>query len=63
MDENLFNASISEGVVVGNCVVLVDSDIFYAGPIKTAPDMAGKLVVLNPVDFEKLKTVVNRHKN
>lgn len=62
-DESLFNASICNAVVVGHCVMLtgdLQQEIAYAGPIKTAPSSGGKLVLLNVVDFEKLKTAVDR---
>lgn len=63
MADNLFNASICEGIVTGTCVMLQDDQIVYAGPIKGAPKVQGLMVLLNAADFEKLKTVVDRHKH
>lgn len=61
---DLFNASICEAVAVGHCVILEgeeDQHIVYAGPINASPTpAAGRLVLLNPEDFNKLKTVVDR---
>lgn len=63
-DDNLFNAAPRTCIVQGHCVCL-DGDglVSYGGPIKSAPDMAGLLVLLNPVDFEKLKQVIDRKCN
>lgn len=68
MDDKLFNASICGGVVLGHFVILGDTDdgeqeIVYAGPIKTAPITAGKLVLLCAVDFEKLTGTVDRNRH
>lgn len=59
----LFNASIQEGVALGSCVMLLDDAIVYAGPIKGAPLTDGKLVLLHPDDFTKLKTLVDKHRH
>jgi hypothetical protein len=52
----LFNATINGGIVKGHCVMLVDNK--YTGPIKAAPTSEGKLVLLHPDDFAKLKARV-----
>lgn len=63
MTDDLMNASICNEVMVDSCVMLVDDRIAYAGPIKGAPSTAGRLVLLNAADFEKLKAVVDRGKH
>ena len=62
-DKSLMNAALCESVVAGTCVMLVDGSVVYAGPIKDAPDTSGKLVLLNSVDFEKLKKLVDRRRH
>lgn len=59
----LFNATICEGVVLGSCVMLLDDEIVYAGPIKGAPPTDGRLVLLHADDFTKLKTHVDKHRH
>lgn len=61
----LFNASKTDSVVAGHCVMLRDNadgaqEIAYAGPLMGAPDTSGMLVLLNPTDFDKLKGIVDR---
>ncbi len=64
MTDDLMNATICDEVVIGSCVMLVDDRIVYAGPIKGAlGNTAGKLVLLNTADFDKLKAVVDRGKH
>jgi hypothetical protein len=58
-----FDASPCEGVVAGHCVMLVDEAIVYAGPIKGAPDTAGRLVLMCPADFKKFKAHVERKRH
>jgi hypothetical protein len=60
IDRGQFDASTCEGVVAGSCVMLVDNKIVYAGPIKGAPTSEGKLVLLHPDDFAKLKARVGK---
>jgi len=62
-DREPFNASICEGVTKGICVVLEDHAIIYAGPIKSAPFIDGKMVLLHPEDFEKLKAYVEKRRH
>jgi hypothetical protein len=59
-DPGVFNATINDGIVKGHCVMLVDKKIVYAGPIKAAPTSEGKLVLLHPDDFAKLKARVDK---
>jgi hypothetical protein len=59
-DPGLFNATINGGIVKGHYVMLVDNKIVYAGPIKAAPTSEGKLVLLHPDDFAKLKAHVDK---
>jgi hypothetical protein len=63
IDRNLFDASTCEGVAIGSCVMLVDNMIVYAGPLKKAPSSEGKLVLLHPDDFAKLKTHVDKRRH
>lgn len=63
-DKPPFNATIVEGVVQGICVILEeDGQISYAGPLKTAPDVAGKDLCLNIEDFQKLKAIVEKRRH
>lgn len=58
--DDLFNALVCNGVVVGHCVMIEDSYIIYAGPLVGAPYSGGKLILLNEVDFDRLAIAVNR---
>jgi hypothetical protein len=62
-DGQLFNATICDGCAVGSCVMLVDDEIVYAGPIKQAPSAEGKLVLMHADDFAKLKTHVDKRRH
>lgn len=67
-DDVLLNATICKGVAVGHCVMLADTDlgeqeIVYAGPLKTSPSAAGKLVLLSEADFNTLRGSVERHRH
>jgi len=59
----LMNAAPCPGVCVGTCVMLEDDNIVYAGPLETTPNSAGKLVLMNAEDFEKLKVLVDKRKH
>ena len=59
----LFDASIHNGVAAGSCVMISDDEIVYAGPLKIAPDAAGKVVLLHPDDFAKLKGHVDKRRH
>jgi hypothetical protein len=63
MTTGLFDASPDEAIVTGTCVMICDDRIVYAGPIIGAPDTAGRLVLMNPADFEKLKTVIEKKRH
>lgn len=63
IDGPIFNASICEGVAAGTCVMLVDDSIVYAGPLKKAPPADGKLVLLHPDDYEKLRVHVEKRRH
>jgi hypothetical protein len=62
-DLDLFDASICEAVALGSCVMIRESQIFYAGPLRRAPDAAGKIVLLHPDDFAKLHSHVNQRRH
>jgi hypothetical protein len=59
-EPGVFNATVNGGIVKGHCVMLVESKIVYAGPINAAPTSEGKLVLLHPDDFAKLKARVDK---
>ena len=61
MCENIFNATIHQGVAMGCCVMLEGGEMVYAGPLCDArrPDPTGKVTLLHPEDFAKLKTYVD----
>ena len=63
IDFKLYDASICEAVALGSCVMIEDSEIFYAGPLRSAPDAEGKMVLLNPCDFAKLKDHVDKRRH
>jgi hypothetical protein len=57
-------ASMHKGIVKGACVVVLDGEIIYAGPIEGAPLMpptVGKLVLLHADDFQSLKSHVEKN--
>lgn len=62
-DRPTFNASICNGIVKGTCVIFADGEIAYAGPIKGAPDVSGKDIMMNAEDFEKLKVHVDKRRH
>jgi hypothetical protein len=52
------------GIVKGVCVVLLDGEVVYAGPIEGAPltpPTEGKLVLLHADDFQSLKGHVEKN--
>lgn len=60
MSDPLFDA-VQNGCVMQNyCAVLHLDEIVYVGPIKFAPPLEGKTILLNPVDFKKLKDHVDK---
>jgi hypothetical protein len=63
MDGKLFDSSPDEAIVAGMCVMILDDRIVYAGPIKGAPDTSGRLVLLNPADFDRLKTIIEKKRH
>lgn len=60
---DLFTAIKNEHVVEGFCIFTVNNSVVYAGPIDDAPDAAGKVVLLNPVDWDKVKVHSARLRN
>lgn len=62
-DTSMFDASPCEGVSVGICVMLEDGAVVYAGPIKGAPDAAGKHILFHARDFERLRAHIDRHRH
>ena len=64
LTERLFDAGVNDGIVQNHCIVIDDDGLIcYGGPIRTAPELAGKLILLNPVDFEKLQKIVERSRH
>lgn len=49
----IFDASIHRGVAAGSCVMIEDDALVYAGPIQSAPEADGKVVLLHPDDFAR----------
>jgi hypothetical protein len=60
MTTDTFESSPDPAVVTGTCVMIEDDRIVYAGPIKGAPNTAGRMVLLNPADFDKLEAAAAR---
>lgn len=58
--DDLFNALVCNGVVVGHCIMVEEGHIVYAGPLVGAPYSGGKLVLLNEIDFDRLGYTGNR---
>jgi hypothetical protein len=53
------NVSSTDVVAEGNCLILTKGNVLaYAGPIKGSPQIEHSSVLLNPVDFYKLKDQV-----
>lgn len=50
-------------VVPSSAVMIANDAIVYAGPIKGAPAVAGRLVLLNPTDYARLKTTADQMRN
>mgnify|MGYP001558474598 CR=1 FL=1 len=63
MTTGLFYAAPCEGVQIGTCVMLVDDNIVYAGPLKNAPKADGMTILLHADDFEFLKSRVDKHRH
>jgi hypothetical protein len=58
-----FDATVCEGVALGSCVMLIDDQIVYAGPLNGSPSSEGKTVLMNAADFEKLQKHVDRNRH
>ena len=45
-DTDLFDATIHNGIAMGSCVMIQDSEIVYAGPLHDVlrPDACGKVI-------------------
>ena len=54
-DTDLIDASIHRGVAAGSCVLIEDCEMVYAGPLANAPGIEGRLILLNPDDFARLR--------
>ena len=57
-------ASMHNGIAKGVCVVVLNGEIVYAGPIEGAPltpPTEGKLVLLHTDDFQSLKAHVEEN--
>jgi hypothetical protein len=61
----LFDATEHKAIAAGSCVMIEDDEIVYAGPIKGCDkhDIAGKLLLLHPDDFAKLKGHVDKRRH
>ena len=59
----LFDATIHQGIAIGSCVMICDDEIVYAGPLKTAPNADGKMVLLSADDFAKLESHVKARRH
>jgi hypothetical protein len=57
-DTDLFDASSHNGIAAGSCVMIEDAAIIYAGPLEACPEATGKLILLHPNDFLRLKNHV-----
>jgi hypothetical protein len=62
-DTDIFDATIHEGIAMGTCVMLENHEMVYAGPLATSPEAAGKIVLLHPDDFAKLKSHVDSRRH
>jgi hypothetical protein len=64
-DSDLFDATIHQGIAMGSCVMIQDSEIVYAGPLHDAlrPDACGKVILLHPEDFALLKQHVDSRRH
>ena len=60
MSTELFDATSHIAVATGTCVMIQDAQIVYAGPLRTAPDAAGRMVLLSPTDFADLSRHVGK---
>jgi hypothetical protein len=60
---DLFDATVHEGIAMGSCVLLDNHELVYAGPLNVAPDAAGKVILLHPEDFGRLKSYVDSRRH
>jgi len=58
--QETFDASIHRAVAPGSCVMIEESEIVYAGPIRLAPDASGKMLLLSADDFALLSAHLDR---
>lgn len=67
LSAKLFDAVLVSTVTPGHCLITEETDleikIIFVGPIKEAPDVEGRKVYLNEVDFNKLKAEVMKRAN
>lgn len=67
LSDKLFDAVLVNTVMPGHCLVTAETDfeikILFVGPIGNAPDVEGKKVYLNEVDFNRLKAIVMKRAN
>jgi hypothetical protein len=65
MMSDLFDATIHAAIAAGSCVMIENDEIVYAGPIEGCdrPDVVGKMVLLHPDDFAKLKGYVDKRRH
>jgi len=53
-----FQAVSCNAIQPGICVVIKDTEIIYAGPIRECRTPSGVEVLFNPVDFESLRELI-----
>jgi hypothetical protein len=59
-EREVFDATIHAAVATGSCVMIEESEIVYAGPIRLAPDASGKMLLLSADDFARLSAHLDR---
>lgn len=58
--QGVFDATIHAAVATGTCVMIEESEMVYAGPLKLAPDPGGKTLLLSAHDFARLSAHLDR---
>ena len=58
---DLIDATPHRGIAFGHCVIIDRDEMVYAGPLESAPEPEGRLLLLHPDDFARLSGNVVAH--
>jgi hypothetical protein len=54
-DNQATDASVHHAIAAGSCVMIERGEMVYAGPLVDMPEAEGRLILLHPEDFGRLK--------